>query len=130
MDFIPKTRWHNKVSLDCWIVPQLGKVSIGNYVNVFGGGFGSSANEGSYTITDVLGGPVGTAYFEVYNPLGTSGTITQGIDDAVLFYNPIKKTLASRLSYAAVYQSQGRMLQIFLPARQVIRRERGRLCIY
>lgn len=105
--------------------PQLGKVSIGNYVNVFGGGFGSSANEGSYTITDVLGGPVGTAYFEVYNPLGTSGTITQGIDDAVLFYNPIKKTLASRLSYAAVYQSQGRMLQIFLPAAtKVIRRER------
>lgn len=105
--------------------PQIGKVSAGNYVNVFGGGFASSTNEGSYNITTAVGGPINVAYFEVVNPLGTSGIVTQGIDDAVIFYNPIKKTLSSRLAYAAVYQAQARLLQVFLPsATKVIRRDR------
>lgn len=105
--------------------PQLGKLNPGNYVNIYGGGFGSSSNEGSYTITSAVGGPSGTAYFEVVNPLGTPGIIVQGTGDAVRFYNPIRKTLASRLAYAAVYQVDSRMLQIFLPAAtKVVRRER------
>lgn len=105
--------------------PQLGKVAAGNYVNVFGGGFASSANEGSYTITKSVGGIAGQAYFEVENPLGTSGVITQGSDNAILFYNPVKKTLLSRVSYAAVFQAEQRTLQIFLPAAtKVIRRDR------
>lgn len=105
--------------------PQLGKLSAGNYVNVFGGGFSASSNEGSYTIVDAVGGPVNVSYFEVENPLGTSGIVVQGTDDAVLFYNPVRKTLASRLSYAAVYQPTARLLQIFLPAAtKVIRRGR------
>lgn len=105
--------------------PQLGKLNIGNYVNIFGGGFTSSTNEGSYTIESFLGGAVGVAYFEVYNPFGTSGIVTQGADDAVLFYNPVRKTLSSNLSYAVLYQTQGKVLQIFLPATtKVIRRDR------
>lgn len=105
--------------------PQLGKVTEGNYVNIYGGGFASSSNEGSYTIVNVQGGPVGTAFFEVENPLGSSGVIVQGIDDAILFYDPVRKTLASRLAYAAVYQTQAKLLQIFLPAAtKVIRRDR------
>lgn len=105
--------------------PQIGKVSSGNYVNIFGGGFASSTSEGSYTIINAVGGPVNVSYFEVVNPLGTSGVVTQGTDDAVIFYNPIKKTLSSQLAYAAVYQSQARLLQIFLPsATKVIRRDR------
>lgn len=105
--------------------PQLGRVEAGNYVNVFGGGFASSANEGSYIITNSQGGAAGTAFFEVLNPLGTSGVITQGVDDAVLFYSPSRKILASRLAYAACYQSGPRVLQIFLPAAtKVIRRSR------
>jgi len=105
--------------------PQLGKVSQGNYVNVFGGGFASSANEGSYTIVNSVGGLVTASYFEVYNPLGSPGIIVQGIADAVLFYNPVRKTITSRLSYAAVYQTQGQVLQIFMPAAtKVIRRDR------
>jgi len=49
----------------------------------------------------------------------------QGSANAVLFYNPVRKTISSRLSYAAVYQSQGKLLQIFLPAAtKVIRRGR------
>lgn len=105
--------------------PLLGKVQIGNYVNIYGGGFASSANEGSYNITDVKGGALGVSYFEVYNPLGTAGIVNQGIDDAVLFYNAARKTIASRLSYAAAYQSSARVLQIFLPAAtKVVRRDR------
>ncbi|MCX9024616.1 MAG: hypothetical protein OIN85_00805 [Candidatus Methanoperedens sp.] len=105
--------------------PQLGKVSPGNYVNIFGGGFASSTNEGSYTITASVGGLVNESYFEIENPIGTSGVIVQGTATAVLFFNPVRKTVASRTSYAAVYQTQGRVLQIFLPAAtKVIRRDR------
>lgn len=105
--------------------PQLGKLSTGNYVNIYGGGFVASSNEGSYTVTGSLGGVVNTAYFEVVNPLGTPGIIVQGADDAIRFYSPIRKTLNARLSYAAVYQSSARMLQVFLPAAtKVVRRER------
>lgn len=105
--------------------PQLGKLSSGNYVNIFGGGFSASANEGSYTIVNAVGGPVTVSYFEVVNPLGTSGIVVQGTDDAIRFYNPVRKTLSSRLSYAAVYQPTARLLQIFLPAAtKVIRRGR------
>jgi hypothetical protein len=105
--------------------PQLGKVSPGNYVNIFGGGFASSSNVGSYTIVDSVGGVAGSSYFEVENPLGTPGVVVQGSANAVLFYNPVRKTIASRLAYAAVYQAQGRVLQIFMPAAtKVIRRGR------
>lgn len=105
--------------------PQIGKVSAGNYVNVFGGGFSSSSNEGSYTIITAVGGTAGNAYFEILNPLGSPGIVVQGNDSAVLFYNPRKQTLLSRLSYASVYQTNARTLQIFLPAStKVIRRDR------
>lgn len=105
--------------------PQLGKLSAGDYVNIFGGGFSASSNEGSYTIVDAVGGVVNVSYFEIVNPLGTSGIVVQGTDDAIRFYNPVRKTLASRLSYAAVYQPTARLLQIFLPAAtKVIRRGR------
>jgi hypothetical protein len=105
--------------------PNLGKVQAGNYVNIFGGGFTGSPNSGSYTITNSVGGIAGASYFEVLNPLGVSGTFTQGSTSAVLFYNPTKQTLNSRHSYAAIYQVQSRMLQIFLPAStKVIRRSR------
>ena len=106
--------------------PMLGKVNAGNYVNIFGGGFTGSDNLGSYTITKAQGGVAGVAYFEISNPLGDPGVFVQGTNDAVLFYNPVRKTLASRYSYAAVFQTQARMLQIFLPAAtKVVRRSRA-----
>lgn len=105
--------------------PQLGKVEAGNYVNIFGGGFASSPNEGSYTILDSVGGATGSSFFEILNPVGVPGVIVQGADDAVRFYNPTKKTLMSRTSFAAAFQTQNRTLQIFLPAAtKVIRRDR------
>jgi hypothetical protein len=106
--------------------PQLGKLTVGNYVNIFGGGFNATANEGSYTITASVGGAVGSSYFEIVNPLGIPGVVVQGADNAVLFFNPVRKILASRPAYAAVYQPSARMLQIFLPAAtKVVRRDRA-----
>jgi hypothetical protein len=105
--------------------PNVGKVSPGDYVNIYGGGFASSPNEGTYTIVKAVGGVSGAAYFEVENPFGVSGIVVEGVDNAVLFYNPIRKTLASLQYYAAIYQTEARILQIFLPATtQVIRRSR------
>lgn len=105
--------------------PQVGKVTVGNYVNIFGGGFTSSSNEGSYTIVAAVGGAVGVAYFEVENPIGTSGIVTEGVDNAVLFYNPSRQTILSQFSYAAVFQTSSRLLQVFLPATtKVVRRSR------
>lgn len=105
--------------------PQLGKIQPGNYVNIFGGGFGSSSNEGSYTVVDSVGGPAGSSYFEISNPVATPGIVVQGNDSAILFFNPSRKTLNSRLSYAAAYQPTARVLQVFLPAStKVIRRDR------
>jgi hypothetical protein len=105
--------------------PNIGKVNAGNYVNVFGGGFSASANEGSYTIVTAVGGAVNLSYFEVENPLGTPGIVVQGSDTAVLFYNPVRNTIASKLSYAAIYQTTSNILQVFLPAAtKVVRRTR------
>jgi hypothetical protein len=105
--------------------PNLGKLLPGYYVNIYGGGFASSSNVGTFTIIDAVGGSVGTSYFEVYNPIGTTGIITQGSDTAVLFFNPVKETIQSNEYYAALYQVESNVLQIFLPATtQVIRRSR------
>jgi hypothetical protein len=100
--------------------PNLGKVSVGNYVNIFGGGFSASTNTGSYPVTAVAGGVVGSSYFEVQNIFGSSGIITQGADNAVLFYSPEKRILSSNLLYAAVYQVMPNIVQIFMPASTLI----------
>ena len=105
--------------------PGLGKLDIGYYVNIYGGGFSSSANVGSYTITNFLGGAQNVAYFEVYNPLGTPGIVTQGTDSAMLFYNPQKIKVYSQKSYAAQFQVSSRLVQVFMPAvTKVVRRSR------
>jgi hypothetical protein len=105
--------------------PGLGKLSVGDYANIYGGGFASTSNEGSYTITDFIGGALSTSYFEVYNPLGTPAIITQGTNDAILFFNPVKRKVTSQTTYAAQFQVNPRTVQVFLPAvTKVVRRER------
>lgn len=105
--------------------PGLGVVQPLQYVNIFGGGFASSSNEGTFTIVKAQGGAVNIAYFEINNPLGTSGIVVQGIDSAVQFFIPIRETLLNKSYYAAVYQTQNDILQIFMPATtQVIKRSR------
>ncbi len=105
--------------------PSIGDVEPMQYVNIFGGGFASSANEGTFNVVAASGGAVGIAYFEVDNPTGSTGIVVQGTDTAVLFYNPIRETILSKSYYAAVYQTQANILQIFMPATtQVIERSR------
>lgn len=105
--------------------PNLGNLAPDNYVNIYGGGFAASSNEGTFTVIDAVGGLAGSSYFEVYNPIGTTGIITQGSDTALLFFNPIKETIQSNKYYAALYQVETNVVQIFLPATtQVVRRGR------
>lgn len=97
--------------------PQLGKVLPGDYVNIFGGGFAGTLHlEGSFTIIESVGGIANSSYFDIFNPLlSTTGVVTQGTNNALLFFNPIRKTLTSNSSYAAIYQTESNVLQIFIP---------------
>jgi len=105
--------------------PNLGKLTVGNYANIFGGGFLSSSNIGSYTITSFQGGLQDASYFEVLNPLGTPGIVVQGTDTAILFYNPVKLKVSSQKPFAAQYQVSPRVVQVFIPAvTKVVRRLR------
>jgi hypothetical protein len=105
--------------------PDLGVVEPLQYVNIFGGGFASSDLEGSFPIVSSQGGAVGIAYFQISNPTGTTGIVVQGTDSAILFYTPTRETILSKQYYAAVYQTEANILQIFMPATtQVIKRSR------
>lgn len=105
--------------------PGIGNVQPGQYVNIYGGGFTSSTNEGTFTIVSAQDGTIGVAFFEISNPTGSTGVVVQGTDTAILFYTPIRETLLNRQYYAAVYQTQSNILQIFVPATtQVIKRSR------
>lgn len=104
--------------------PSIGKVRVGDYVNIFASGF-SSVNQGTFTITNVKGGTVNNAYFEVENPSGVPETVLQGTNDGVLFFQPFKNTLTTKVRYAAVFQEESRLLEIFIPATtKVVRRDR------
>lgn len=105
--------------------PNLGDVEPQQYVNIFGGGFASSSNEGSYPIVAAQGGAVNVSFFEITNPLGTPGIVVQGNNSAIKFFTPIRETILNKSYYAAVYQTQNNILQIFMPAvTQVIERSR------
>lgn len=103
--------------------PSVGKTRIGDYANIFGSSF-SAENQGTYTITDVKGGTVGNAYFEVSNPLGVSEVVVQGAD-GILFFQPFVNLLTTKPRYAAIFQEESRLLEVFIPATtKVVRRFR------
>jgi len=105
--------------------PEIGDVQPMQYVNIFGGGFASSDNEGTFTIVAAQGGAVNVAYFEINNPTGSPGIVVQGSNDAIQFFTPTRETILNKAYYAAVYQTQANILQIFVPATtQVIKRSR------
>lgn len=113
--------------------PLIGEVIPDNYVNIFGGGFLGSGYEGSYPVVNAVGGSVNNAYFEVENPEGTEppigfNPVTQGgstLNPTILFFNPERRTLSNLKSYAAIYQAEAKVLQVFLPAAtKVVRRSR------
>jgi len=104
--------------------PSVGKCAIGDYVNIYGTSF-SLVNRGTFTVTAVQGGAISQAYFEIVNPNGIAEIVVQGTNDAVLFFYPFRNTLSTKNRYAAVYQTEQRLLQIFMPATtKVVRRER------
>jgi len=104
--------------------PSPGKVKAGDYVNIFGSGF-SFNNRGTFTITAAKGGVVNKAYVEFLNPLGAPEIVTQGTNEAVLFYNPKRQQINSNINYAAAYQTEDKVLQVFLPAiTRIVRRDR------
>jgi hypothetical protein len=104
--------------------PSIGKVRIGDYVNIYGTGF-DEKNRGTFNITDVKGGILGSAYFEIENPNGVAEVVSQGTADSVLFFQPFKNTLTTKTRYAALFQQESRLLEIFIPATtRVVRRDR------
>lgn len=105
--------------------PSVGKVKKGDYVNIYGGAF-NIGNRGTFTITAAQGGLVSDAYFEFENPNGVAQTTTQGSIDGMLFFNPVRSTIISKKNYATLYQTEARLLEIFIPATtRVVRRERA-----
>lgn len=104
--------------------PSVGKVRTNDYVNIYGTAFDAD-NRGTFTVTKVKGGLVGQAYVEFYNPKGVSEIVNQGSIEGMLFFNPARRTLSSNLTFATAYQTEERLLEIFLPAvTKVVKRER------
>ena len=104
--------------------PSVGKVRANDYVNIYGTSF-NPLNRGTFTITKVKGGLVGDAYVEFSNPNGVTETVNQGTVEGVLFFNPARKTLSSNFTFATAYQTEERLLEIFLPAvTKVVKRDR------
>jgi hypothetical protein len=104
--------------------PFVGRVRAGDYVNVFGSAF-EPENRGTFLVKAAQGGDIGEAYFEIDNPLGSAEIAVQGTADAVLFFQPFRHTLSTKNRFAAVYQEQARLLEVFIPATtRVVRRSR------
>lgn len=104
--------------------PSIGKVRKGDYVNIYGTSF-NIANRGTFTVTNVQGGLIGNAYIEFLNPNGIAETVVQGNNEAILFFNPSRSTIISQLTYATAYQTESRLLEVFIPATtKVVRRNR------
>lgn len=104
--------------------PSIGKIHIGDYVNIYGSSF-DEANQGTYNITNVVGGLINESYVEFDNPAGIDEVVVQGVSDAILFYNPVRSTLLKKSNYAALFQVEPQLLEIFIPATtRVVRRIR------
>jgi len=104
--------------------PSVGKVNKDDYVNIYGTAF-SAVNRGTFTITNSHGGVSGEAYVEWENPTGVSETTAQGNDEGILFFSPERKTLVSKNTFAAAFQTENRLLEVFMPATtKVVRRNR------
>lgn len=104
--------------------PSIGVVKAGDYVNIYGTAFDPS-NRGTFNVTAVNGGIVNEAYVEFENPAGIPETTIQGTDEGMLFFNPRRFTLNSKTNFAAAFQTESRLLEVFIPATtKVVRRER------
>jgi hypothetical protein len=104
--------------------PSMGKVGVGNYVNIFGSAF-SPNNRGTFTITEVQSGLVNESYVEFVNPNAVGETQLQGTTEGILFYNSFRSTINAKNTFATVFQVSPSILEVFLPATtKVVRRDR------
>jgi hypothetical protein len=104
--------------------PSVGKIKAGDYVNIYGAAF-NPGNRGTFTVTKVQGGLVSNAYFEFANANGVAETVLQGTIEGMLFFYPVRTTIGSKKNYATAYQTEARLLEIFMPATtRVVRRDR------
>jgi len=104
--------------------PIVGKVSVGDYVNIYGLPF-DLANRGSFTILKSQGGTIGNSYVEFQNDNGMPEIVTQTDPADVLFFQPKRESLLSKTLFTAAYQTSENLLQIFMPATtKVVRRGR------
>ena len=105
--------------------PSIGKIRKNDYVNIFGTAFNID-NRGTFTITAVQGGLINNAFVEFENPNGVAETTVQGADDAILFFNPVRSTINRKTNFAAAYQTESKLLEVFMPATtRVVRRDRA-----
>lgn len=96
--------------------PSLQNVQVGDYVIISSPPF-PSVHAGSFTVTSVLSGGVGAAYFEIVNPLVQSvGVYTLSNANQMRFYNPQKYTLSNILRKATIYEVNPYEIVVFLPA--------------
>jgi hypothetical protein len=103
--------------------PSVGKARKDDYVNIYGTAF-NLVNRGTFTVSKVQGGVVGEAYVEFLNPNGIPQVVVQGNAEAILFFNPTRTTLSSKTTYAAAYQTEARLLEVFIPATtKVVKRD-------
>lgn len=104
--------------------PSIGKVSKNDYVNIYGTSF-DELNRGTFTISAAQGGLVGSAFIEYENPNGIAEVVLQGDVESILFFAPSRKILTSNKTFAAAYQTESRLLEVFMPATtRVVRRDR------
>ena len=104
--------------------PSIGKVNKNDYANIYGTSF-DELNRGTFQITDTQGGLVGDAYVEFENPNGVPEVVLQGDVEGILFFNSTRKTINSKTTFAAAYQTESRLLEVFMPATtKVVRRDR------
>jgi hypothetical protein len=104
--------------------PTVGRVKKGDYLNLYGDAFVDD-NKGTFTITEVRGGLVGEAYVEYENINGFNETTIQADLEGVLFFNPKRALINSKKTFAAAFQTESQLLEVFIPATtKVVRRDR------
>ena len=102
--------------------PDLSKLEIGDYVNIYGNGFDPD-NRGSFSVKNVyfsvdLSGTNIIEWFEVANDLGVSqGSVDQVLDTDILYFKPVKKnTLGNGHRSVIVTQPGDGNVDVILPA--------------
>ena len=104
--------------------PSVGKIYKNDYINIYGDAFDDN-NKGTFTISEVKGGLIGDAYVEFNNIYGVDETVLQGDLEGVLFFNPKRALVSDQRMFAAAYQTETRLLEVFMPATtRVVRRDR------